>query len=153
MDAPELADAAAAQYENISWPEFIRRLVLNGSVVVKDVSDFNAPWVWIRCNSISTKLHCNSLFSSRHHWAPYWLTCGVCQSGFKADFVLKVETLESDIVTLFENQFGMIGEHFLFPRVKTMGTQNQTNSRENSHQVSSKTSVGRSIYFCLQHYR
>jgi hypothetical protein len=28
-----------------------------------------------------------------HHWAPAWLTCGVCSPTFKPDFILKMETL------------------------------------------------------------
>ncbi len=28
-----------------------------------------------------------------HHWAPAWLTCGVCAPTFSPDFILKMETL------------------------------------------------------------
>ena len=45
---------------------------------------------------------------------------------------IKVETLEEDITEVFDHEFGMAGEQFVFPRVKTMGTKNVTGNRERS---------------------
>ena len=33
--------------------------------------------------------------------------------------------MEEDITTVFEAEFNMIGENFLFPKVKTLGTKNK----------------------------
>ena len=45
---------------------------------------------------------------------------------------VKVETLEDDITEVFEHEFGMAGDQFLFPRVKTMGSKKVPGSRERS---------------------
>lgn len=74
----------------------------------------------------------------RHHWAPIWMTCGLCQEDYLPDYVLKVETLEDDITEIFEHEFGMIGDDFAFPKVKTMGSKNVPNSKENSKGFLSK---------------
>ena len=87
---------------------------------VTNLTDYEAPWMWIR-----------------HHWAPIWLTCGLCQD-YLPDYVLKVETLEDDITEIFEHEFGMIGDDFAFPKVKTMGSKNVPNSKENSKRFLSK---------------
>ena len=69
----------------------------------------------------------------RHHWAPFWLTCGVCQTGRSPDYVLKIETLESEIVALFEEEFAFHGDQFLFPKVKTLGAKSSAVGKKNSH--------------------
>ena len=69
---------------------------------------------------------------SRHHWAPVWLTCGLCHDYNIPDYVLKVETLEEDITDIFENEFGMVGDQYVFPRVKTMGSKTVPGSSERS---------------------
>ena len=53
------------------------------------------------------------------------MTCGVCQESNTPDYVLKIETLLDDITTIFEQEFGMIGDDYLFPKVKTLGTKNK----------------------------
>ena len=45
---PELANLLASEYGKITWEVFIRILVLKGSVEVPDITDYDAPWVWIR---------------------------------------------------------------------------------------------------------
>ena len=54
-----------------------------------------------------------------------------CQENFPVHYVLKVESLEQDITSIMEGEFGMSGD-FLFPRVKTMGTKDVSGERENS---------------------
>ena len=84
-------------------------------------------------------LHC-SLHNSRHyeepgtrhHWAPVWLTCGLCHDYNIPDYVLKVETLEEDITDIFESEFGMVGDQYVFPRVKTTGSKTVQGSSERS---------------------
>ena len=46
---------------------------------------------------------------------------------------MKIETLESDIVAVFEEEFGLHGDQFLFPKVKTLGVESSAVGRENSH--------------------
>ena len=53
------------------------------------------------------------------------MTCGVCQESNTPDYVLKIETLLDDITTIFEQEFGMIGDDYLFPKVKTLGPRNK----------------------------
>ena len=108
VEDPALAAEFEATYENITWPVFVRDLVLRTGGPVPDMQDYDTPGVWIR-----------------HHWAPYWLTCGVCSSQALPDYILNLETMEEDIVTLFEKEFMMFGEDYLFPRVKTLGTKNK----------------------------
>ena len=76
------------KYRNLNWTTFISRVVLGGGgdlPVISDISDYSQPWVWVR-----------------HHWAPVWLTCGVCQDDHPVHYVLKVETLEEDITSIME---------------------------------------------------
>lgn len=94
--------------------------MLGGGLTVRDITDYNQPWVWVR-----------------HHWAPVWLTCGVCQDNEPVHYVLKVETLERDITSIMEGEFGMTGDS-LFPKVKTMGTKDVSGERENSHKFLSE---------------
>ena len=57
----------------------------------------------------------------------------MCQAGRSPDYVLKIETLESEIVALFEEEFGFHGDQFLFPKVKTLGATSSAVGRKNSH--------------------
>ena len=68
----------------------------------------------------------------RHHWAPYWLTCNVCDHKHLPDYVLKIETLEEDIESIFENEFGFHGDDYLFPKVKTLGIESSSAGKVNS---------------------
>ena len=45
---PDLAEAFESEYQKITWTIFIKNFVLNGSVEVPDITDFGAPWVWVR---------------------------------------------------------------------------------------------------------
>ena len=45
---PELANVLESEYQKITWKVFINNLLLNGTVEVPDITDYNAPWVWIR---------------------------------------------------------------------------------------------------------
>ena len=91
-----------------------------GGLPVSDITDYDAPWVWVR-----------------HHWAPAWLTCGVCQDNREPHYVLKVETMEEDITSIMEAEFGMTGDS-LFPKVKTMGSKDVRGERENSNKFISE---------------
>ena len=72
-------------------------------------------------------------YTFRHHWAPFWLTCGMCQTERSPDYVMKIETLESDIESIFEGEFGFHGDEFLFPKVKTLGTETSLSGTKHSH--------------------
>ena len=108
------------KYRNLTWRSFISDIVLGGGLSVTDITDYSQPWVWVR-----------------HHWAPVWLTCGVCQEEDPVHYVLKVETLEQDITSIMEGEFGMTGD-FLFPKVKTMGSKDVSGERENSNKFLSE---------------
>ena len=43
-----------------------------------------------------------------------------------------METLEDDITEVLDHEFGMAGDQFVFPRVKTMGTKNVAGNKERS---------------------
>ena len=124
VDNPELAKDFEAAYENITWPLFVRELVLKPQTPLPDLNSYDSPGVWIRWVK-KYNLHSGFEHSFRHHWAPYWYTCGVCQESRAPDYLLKIETMEEDIVFLFEHEFQMFGEDYLFPRVKTLGTKNK----------------------------
>ena len=51
---------------------------------------------------------------------------------------MKIETLESDIEMIFEEEFGFYGDEFLFPRVKTLGTETSLSGKKNSHDFLAK---------------
>ena len=108
------------KYRNLNWTTFISELVLGGGLSVRDITDYSEPWVWVR-----------------HHWAPVWLTCGLCQDIASLHYVLKVETLERDISSIMEGEFGMTGD-WVFPKVKTMGSKDVRGERENSNKFLSE---------------
>ena len=51
----------------------------------KDLEDYDASGVWIK-----------------HHWAPYWYTCGLCSPEVAPDIIIKTETLEWDMPLVME---------------------------------------------------
>ena len=57
----------------------------------------------------------------------------MCDPEMAPDYVMKIESLESDIDNIFEEEFGFHGDEFLFPKVKTLGTETSDNGRKNSH--------------------
>lgn len=48
VDNPELAKDFEAAYENITWPLFVRELVLKPQTPLPDLSNYDSPGVWIR---------------------------------------------------------------------------------------------------------
>ena len=48
VDDPALAKQMEALYDNISWVEFVRNIVLNMQGALHDMDDYDAPGVWIR---------------------------------------------------------------------------------------------------------
>ena len=48
VDNPELAKDFEAAYENITWPVFIRELVLKAQTPLPDLTSYDSPGVWIR---------------------------------------------------------------------------------------------------------
>ena len=57
----------------------------------------------------------------------------MCDPEMAPDYVMKIESLESDIDNIFEEEFGFHGDEFLFPKVKTLGAETSDNGRKNSH--------------------
>ena len=48
VDNPELAKDFEAAYENITWPVFVRELVLKAQTPLPDLTSYDSPGVWIR---------------------------------------------------------------------------------------------------------
>jgi len=108
---PSLAQQFESVYENMSWPVFVRDMVLSVKDTVPAAGDLDAPGSWIR-----------------HHWAPYWITCDICGET-SPDYILKIETLLEDITVILEHEFGLVGEDVIFPKVKTLGTKNSVGEK------------------------
>ena len=86
------SDVESHFYQNISWTTFIEDYVLGDTLRGLDMEDYDAPWVWIRWNNSGIVLISKSNFPHcRHHWAPVWVTCGLCQQ--VPDYVLKVNIM------------------------------------------------------------
>ena len=100
-----------------SWQEFVENIVLgdyfNRTEAVME--DYDASGVWIK-----------------HHWAPFWYTCGLCSASFEPDLVIKTETLSQDIGPVL----GLLGiqNNTSFPHIHIVGTDNQTDT-ESSEDV------------------
>ena len=55
----------------------------------------------------------------KHHWAPYWYTCGLCGQGLAPDLVLKTETLHLDVPALLKLM--KLTDSVEFPDIRTTG--------------------------------
>jgi len=69
-------------FSNLSWSNFVNRLVLADELDTQeeDMEDHTKMGIWLK-----------------HHWAPYWYTCGLCSESHTPDLILKTETLPRDI--------------------------------------------------------
>ena len=55
----------------------------------------------------------------KHHWAPYWYTCGLCSPEVAPDIIIKTETLEWDIPPVLD-MFDLPGGTS-FPHIRVTG--------------------------------
>ena len=101
---PQVQKKFESLYSNISWTYFVEEIVLHDRFhkTEEQMNDVEGAGVWIK-----------------HHWAPYWYTCGLCGQDLSPDLVLKTETLQFDIpAVLKELQFT---EARQFPDIRTTG--------------------------------
>jgi len=74
-------------HNNISWTDFISKVVLNGSLISM-----------LSLEDLHSGQHLERPFETTlmTHWAPYWFILGACKKDIFPDYILKVETLEED---------------------------------------------------------
>eukprot|EP00090_Calanus_glacialis_P012606 TRINITY_DN21202_c0_g1_i1.p1 TRINITY_DN21202_c0_g1~~TRINITY_DN21202_c0_g1_i1.p1 ORF type:complete len:347 (-),score=75.10 TRINITY_DN21202_c0_g1_i1:75-1115(-) len=87
------------------WPYFVEEIVLKDEYhkTEEDLEELGRSGVWIK-----------------HHWAPYWYTCGLCSSGLAPDIVIKTETLPWDMPTVLERL--KLPGSTSFPDIRVTGT-------------------------------
>ena len=70
-----------------SWPEFVTDIIINNEfrLTESELDDIVHPGTWLKT-----------------HWAPFWFTCGVCNSHLAPDYILKLETLPWDLPEVME---------------------------------------------------
>ena len=88
-----------------SWPYFVEEVVLKDKYqkTEADLEQLGRSGVWIK-----------------HHWAPYWFTCGVCTSSHVPDIVIKTETLQWDMPVVLQRLH--LPPDTSFPDIRVTGT-------------------------------
>lgn len=101
---PSIQGQFESVYSNISWPFFVQELVLEDKFhkSEEEMEDIEGGGVWIK-----------------HHWAPYWFTCGLCRQDLLPDIVLKTETLHLDIPSVLQEM--KVVKVREFPDIRTTG--------------------------------
>ena len=105
-------------YSNISWPVFVQELVLGDKFhkTEEEMEDIEGGGVWIK-----------------HHWAPYWYTCGLCREDLVPDLILKTETLHLDIPAIIQRM--NLPNTGGFPDIRTTGIEDNFDEGNNPTEV------------------
>jgi len=104
--SPEVRKEMEARFGNFSWNYFVDEVVLRDNFFKKTEAELNnldASGVWLK-----------------HHWAPYWYTCGLCNKELFPDFILKTETLHLDIPQVLKEM--KLSKDVVFPDVRVTGS-------------------------------
>ena len=100
------------------WVYFVDEVVLKDKFhkTEKDLEHYDASGVWIK-----------------HHWAPYWYTCGLCSPGNTPDIIVKTETLEQDIPPVLDML--NMPRNTSFPHIRVIGRNASENDTRASEEV------------------
>ena len=93
-------------FSDLSWADFVDILALSDQLDTKeeDMEDFSRMGLWLK-----------------HHWAPFWYTCGLCSPDLQPDLVLKTESLDRDM-RLVVGELQLPGEQATkFPDIRVTG--------------------------------
>jgi len=87
------------------WPEFVEEVVLRDELhkSEEELEHLSSPGVWVK-----------------HHWAPYWYTCGLCAPHLLPDMIIKTETLQWDMPQVME--LLQLPRDTAFPDIRVTGT-------------------------------
>ena len=87
-----------------SWPDFVEDVVIKNEFVLSEdqLDNLNYPGTWLKT-----------------HWAPFWFTCGLCNSDLAPDMLVKLETLRWDLPEVLE-AMGLSRE-IKFPDIRVTG--------------------------------
>jgi len=103
---PELKKEMEKKLAGFTWNYFVEEVVLKDTFVKKsevEMNNFDEMGSWVK-----------------HHWAPYWYTCGVCTPGNFPDFILKTETLPWDIPLVLKEM--KMPDDIVFPDIRVTGS-------------------------------
>lgn len=90
--------------ENLSWPDFVQKVVIENkfrkiSPDKQNPPAADEPDLWMK-----------------HHWAPYWLTCGVCRPELMPKYIFHMDTFKQDLEQFFDDA-GIKGIEAKYPHL------------------------------------